>query len=225
MPTEAAYNKEFFTIKTPRTEHVNTIKLSGNMNNNKMERLNGELRDREKVMRNLKIKNTPILAGYQLFHNYFRGHQGLKGKTPAQVCGIKIEGENKWMTLIQNSAILKDCRNNSANHVEDTTYIFPFRLVIPHSHRLIHIDYQFSRRTHSCSCSYSNHFVTCCMSILELVNEYQIAVFLYVHLPRLHVLFLLPLFLLLPHLLIISIVLDFDFFLHRLKPLERQIKF
>jgi putative transposase len=99
----AAYNKEFFTIKTPRTEHVNTIKLSGNMNNNKMERLNGELRDREKVMRNLKKKNTLILAGYQLFHNYFRGHQGLKGKTPAQACGIEILGENKWKTLIENA--------------------------------------------------------------------------------------------------------------------------
>jgi putative transposase len=101
----AAYNKEFFTIKTPRTEHVNTIKLSGNMNNNKMERLNGELRDREKVMRNLKIKNTPILAGYQLFHNYFREHQGLKGKTPAEACGIKIIGDNKWKTIIENASI------------------------------------------------------------------------------------------------------------------------
>ena len=61
-----AYIKEFFTVSTPRTEHVNTIKLSGNMNNNKMERMNGEVRDREKVMRSLKITTTPILPGYQL---------------------------------------------------------------------------------------------------------------------------------------------------------------
>lgn len=54
-------------------------------------------------MMNLKKKNTPILAGYQLFHNYFRGHQGLKGKTPAQACGIEILGENKWKTLIENA--------------------------------------------------------------------------------------------------------------------------
>lgn len=26
----------------------------------------------------------------------------LTGKTQAEVCGIKIEGENKWVTLIQN---------------------------------------------------------------------------------------------------------------------------
>jgi hypothetical protein len=25
-------------------------------------------------------------------------------KTPAEACGIKIEGENKWLTLIQNAS-------------------------------------------------------------------------------------------------------------------------
>jgi putative transposase len=29
---------------------------------------------------------------------------GLKGQTPAEKCGIKIEGENKWLTLIQNAS-------------------------------------------------------------------------------------------------------------------------
>jgi hypothetical protein len=27
----------------------------------------------------------------------------LDGKTPAEVAGIKVEGENKWITLIQNA--------------------------------------------------------------------------------------------------------------------------
>ncbi len=59
------------------------------MNNNKMERMNGEVRDREKVMRGLKIKDTPILTGYQIFHNYIRAHEGLKEKHHAEACGIK----------------------------------------------------------------------------------------------------------------------------------------
>jgi len=100
-----AYKKEFWTMKKEtRTEHINAIKLSGNMNNNKMERFNGEIRDREKTMRGLKKDDTPILKGYQLFHNYIRPHEGLDGKTPAEACGITVKGKNKWLTLIQNSA-------------------------------------------------------------------------------------------------------------------------
>ncbi|MCJ7719613.1 transposase [Candidatus Bathyarchaeota archaeon] len=73
------------------------------MNNNKMERFNGGVRDREKVMRGLKKDDTPILKGYQLFHNFVRPHEGLDGKTPSEACGIKVEGGNKWLTLIQNA--------------------------------------------------------------------------------------------------------------------------
>ena len=32
-----------------------------------------------------------------------RPHEGLNGKTPAEACGIKIDGGNKWFTLIQNA--------------------------------------------------------------------------------------------------------------------------
>jgi len=100
-----AYKKEFRTLRKPRTEHIRHIKIKGDMNNNKMERLNGEIRDREKVMRGLKRDDPPILKGYQIFHNYIRPHQGLKGKTPAEVCGITVEGNNKWKTLIQNASV------------------------------------------------------------------------------------------------------------------------
>ena len=100
-----AYKKEFWTLKGPRTEHIRHIKLKGDMNNNKMERLNGEIRDREKVMRGLKKDDTPILKGFQIFHNFMRPHQGLNGKTPAEACGIQVKGKNKWVTLIQNASL------------------------------------------------------------------------------------------------------------------------
>jgi len=86
------------------TKHIRHITLQGDRNNNKMERLNGEIRDREKTMRGLKRRRTPILTGYQLFHNYIRPHEGPDGKTPAEACGIQIEGQNKWITLIQNAS-------------------------------------------------------------------------------------------------------------------------
>jgi putative transposase len=69
-----------------------------------MERMNGEIRDREKTMRGLKKMDTPMLNGCQICHNYIREYQTL-GKTPAEKCGIEIEGENKWITLIQNSCV------------------------------------------------------------------------------------------------------------------------
>ena len=102
-----AFKKEFYTLKPPKSQHINAIKLSGignTANNNKMERINGKIRDREKTMRGLKKKNTPILQGMQIFHNYIRSHEGLDGKTPAEACGIEIKGENKWITLIQHAS-------------------------------------------------------------------------------------------------------------------------
>ena len=70
-----------------------------------MERMDGEIRDREKTMRSLKKVDTPILKSYQIYHNYIRKHQGLQEKkTPAEKAGIQIEGENKWLTIIQNSS-------------------------------------------------------------------------------------------------------------------------
>lgn len=99
-----AFNKEFYSNICPQSKHINAIKLDGDMNNNTMERANGEVRDREKVMRGLKVTDTPILPGYQIFHNFMRPHQSLKGKTPAEACGIYVEGGNKWITLIQNAS-------------------------------------------------------------------------------------------------------------------------
>jgi hypothetical protein len=78
--------------------------MDGTVHNNKMERLNGEIRDREKVMRSLKTADTPIITGYQIFHNYVRPHMALDGKTPSEVAGIEVHGENKWLTLIQNAS-------------------------------------------------------------------------------------------------------------------------
>jgi putative transposase len=103
-----AYKKEFWTQKNPRTKHVRYIQFRGDRNNNKMERFNGEVRDREKTMRGLKTNNTAILQGHQLFHNNIRPHEALSGKTPAEACGIKVEGDNKWLTLIQNASKSKN---------------------------------------------------------------------------------------------------------------------
>jgi len=84
--------------------HVRDIAIDGVIHNNKMERMNGEVRDREKVMRGVKSPDSPLFKGYQIYHNYIRPHEGLGGDTPADRVGIRVEGPNKWLTLIQNAS-------------------------------------------------------------------------------------------------------------------------
>jgi len=98
-----AFKKEYGGVRRESAIHIRHIALHGDRNNNKMERLNGEFRDREKVMRGVKKKDSVIFDGYQIYHNYIRSHMGLKGKTPTEACGIEIKGDNKWVTLIQNA--------------------------------------------------------------------------------------------------------------------------
>jgi len=55
-------------------------------------------------MCSLKKPDTPILTGYQIYHNYIRPHMALDGQTPADKAGIEIKGKDKWLTIIQNAS-------------------------------------------------------------------------------------------------------------------------
>jgi len=98
---ESAFYRE---NKALAIQHVRHVRMSGDLNNNKMERMNGEIRDREKVVRGVKREDSPLIAGLQIYHNYIRPHMGLDGKTPADLAGIEVRGENKWVTIIQNAS-------------------------------------------------------------------------------------------------------------------------
>ena len=74
--------------------HDRDIRFSGEIHNNKMERLNGEIRDREKVVRGVKREDSPPITGLQIYHNYVRPHMGLNGKTPAEAAGIEVKGKD-----------------------------------------------------------------------------------------------------------------------------------
>ncbi len=79
-----AYLKEFYALESPRVVHESHITLKGDRNN-MMKRPNGEIRDREKVIRGLKIKDTPILTGYQIYHNYMTAHES-RGQDTVRTC-------------------------------------------------------------------------------------------------------------------------------------------
>jgi transposase-like protein len=99
-----AFLKEYWT-RTNGAQHIRDVHIDGRVHNNKMERMNGEIRDRERVMRTLEKADSPILEGYEIFHNYIRPHMALKGKTPAEAAGIEVKGDNKWVTIIQNASM------------------------------------------------------------------------------------------------------------------------
>ena len=105
-----AYGKSSKKVFGKKTNHVRHIHLTGKRdrdNNNKMERLNGEIRDREKVFRGLKKMDTPILEGMKAYYNFTKKHGSLNGKTPAEEAKITVDGKNKWKTIIQNASLHK----------------------------------------------------------------------------------------------------------------------
>ena len=103
-----AYMKSSKKVFGKNTNHIRHIHLKGDMNNNKMERLNGEIRDREKVFRGLKKMDTSIIDGMRVYYNFTKKHGALKGRTPAQASMIEVNGKNKWKTIIQNASLSKD---------------------------------------------------------------------------------------------------------------------
>jgi putative transposase len=70
-------------------------------NTNLIERFHGSIKERTKVMRALKNKNTlkRFMDGWLVHYNFFRPHMSLEGKTPAEEAGIKYENHN-WADLI-----------------------------------------------------------------------------------------------------------------------------
>jgi transposase-like protein len=110
-----AWKREFWTLKDPRTHHVTWE--DGKVDNRKMEAFNGTVRSREKVMRSLKREDSPILEGYRIYHNHVRPHMALNHKTPGDMAGIQVKGENKWITLIQNASQERHRMNSGKGEV------------------------------------------------------------------------------------------------------------
>jgi hypothetical protein len=139
MKSLVARKQVFANLIKPKdhTKQLRQITFSGYRNNSKIGRLKGEIRDREKTMSGLKRKRTLILQGYPIYHNFIREHQALNGKTPAEACGIKVEGKimcqhsfrmpNVKSIRRKNFLLLHGCILNTDNkpHNGRTRYRFP----------------------------------------------------------------------------------------------------
>jgi len=89
----------------PNAVHVSGVGLRGRLNNNRMERYHGTLKERNKVMRGIKTEDSATLDGQRIYYNQIRPHQGLNGKTPAEAAGLDLNlGNNKWESLIKKAS-------------------------------------------------------------------------------------------------------------------------
>ena len=77
-------------------------------NNNHIERHNGKIKDRIKVMRGgfRSFEGAEAFLNLRdIIYNFVHSHQGLKGKTPSEAVGIKLKlGRNRLLGLIRYMA-------------------------------------------------------------------------------------------------------------------------
>jgi putative transposase len=98
-----------FGFGQAKPEHIGKAGVGKpHRNNNRIERLNGTLRERVKVQRGWKTMQTPLAEGQRLHYNFVKPHTALEGRTPAESAGIGVKG-NKWLELL--SASLKYVRD------------------------------------------------------------------------------------------------------------------
>jgi putative transposase len=83
-------------------EHKQGSPFDVRTNTNLIERFQGTLKDRTKVVRGLKKPETArkFIEGWLIHYNYFRPHISLKGKTPARRAGI-ILSANDWLDVVR----------------------------------------------------------------------------------------------------------------------------
>ena len=84
-----------------KVEHIAKCGITkSHANNNRVERLNGTLRERVKVQRGWKTHKSSIAEGQRIYYNFIKLHQALNGKTPAEKAGIQIDTKYKWKKLL-----------------------------------------------------------------------------------------------------------------------------
>jgi putative transposase len=93
-----------------QTRHLRTKKFAVKPNNNLIERMQGTIKGRTKVMRGLKSYETAklIMEGFMVHYNFIRPHQSLETKadnyvTPAEKAKVDLPCDD-WLKMIKYTA-------------------------------------------------------------------------------------------------------------------------
>ena len=87
------------------TKHIVTKPFTVEINTNIIERLQGTIKERTKVMRGMKKLETArlILNSWTIFYNHFRPHMSLQDRTPAEVARVDFPYKN-WKDVVNSQA-------------------------------------------------------------------------------------------------------------------------
>jgi transposase-like protein len=83
------------------SKHIRAKGLTAEINTNIIERFQGTVKERTKVMRGLKtLESAEIISdGFIIHYDFLRPHMTLKGKTPAMRAGLKLPFKT-WIELV-----------------------------------------------------------------------------------------------------------------------------
>jgi len=103
------------------TKHISSKPFVEVDSTNLIERFQGSLKDRTKVMRGFKKPESArlILDGWLIYYNFFRPHESLNDKTPAQVAGIKFPYGN-WLDIVKSQKPSEPTTTNEITTYEAT---------------------------------------------------------------------------------------------------------
>ncbi len=90
------------------SKNIQSRGFTEDININLIERFHSTVKERTKVLRGFKTKETAelILDGFLIHYNFFRPHMTLRNKTPAEVAGIKAPVKN-WTELVRKTGMLE----------------------------------------------------------------------------------------------------------------------
>ena len=85
----------------PKTKHVVSQGIQAEINNNLSERLQGTYRDRERTLRGLdgRASGQRYFDGFTLTYNFFREHESLDDRTPAEAAKVKAPYK-EWADVV-----------------------------------------------------------------------------------------------------------------------------
>ena len=90
-----------YSKKDQKPVHIRNASVQKrHINNSLFECQNGTVRNRIKTVRGFGSENPALMFLFIIHYNFIRPHMGINNKTPAEAMGIRVDGIDKWLTLL-----------------------------------------------------------------------------------------------------------------------------